>query len=48
MDDWRFMTRLGLGIILFTYYVQTYSEAHPAFCPMGVRGSSPGGKAAET
>jgi hypothetical protein len=36
----------GAGNFSFHHSVQNGSGAHPASCPMGTRGSFPGGKAA--
>jgi hypothetical protein len=36
----------GAGNFSFHHRVQNGSEAHPASCPMGTRGSFPGRKAA--
>jgi hypothetical protein len=48
LDDWgsrvRFPTRVGNFFL--HHRVQNGSGAHPASCPMGIRGSFLGGKAA--
>jgi hypothetical protein len=42
----RFRFPVGAGNFSLHHRVQNGSEAHPASCPMGTRGSFPGGKAA--
>jgi hypothetical protein len=49
MDDRGIRVRLPEGArnCSLLHSVQTGPEVHPAFCPMGIGGFLPGGKAAE-
>jgi hypothetical protein len=48
LDDWGSRVRFlaGAGNFSFHHCVQNVSGSHPASCPMGTRGSFPGGKVA--
>jgi hypothetical protein len=48
VDDWDSRVRLlaGAGNFSLPHHIQNSSEDHPAYYPMGNRGSFPGGKAA--